>query len=79
MKQYHHLTQEARYLIAAEKRTDKSHIEIAAELGCCRQTIWRELQRNTGQRGYRPKQAQYLACARRSHASVTRSSITVLG
>lgn len=72
-------TQESRYLIAAQKRIDKSHIEIAAELSCSRQTIWRELQRNKGQRGYRPKQTQDLACARRSHASVTRSSITAFG
>jgi IS30 family transposase len=79
MKHYHHLTQESRYLIAAEKRIGKSHQEIAAELGCSRQTIWREMQRNTGKRGYRPKQAHHQAKVRRSQASVERASITGFG
>ena len=79
MKHYHHLTQESRYLIAAEKRTGKSHLQIASELGCCRQTIWREMQRNTGQRGYRPKQAQHQAIERRSQASLNRVRVTSFG
>lgn len=79
MNGYHHLTQESRYLIAAQKRMGKSHLQIAAELGCSRQTIWRELQRNTGQRGYRPKQAHTLANDRRSDASLNRTSMTAFG
>lgn len=79
MKHYHHLTQESRYLIAAEKRTGKSHLQIASELGCSRQTIWREMQRNTGQRGYRPKQAQHQAVERRSQASLNRVRVTSFG
>lgn len=70
MKHYHHLTQEQRYLIAAEKKTRQSSMQIASGLGCSRQTIWREMQRNTGQRGYRPKQAQHQASERRSQASL---------
>lgn len=79
MKHYHHLTQESRYLIAAEKRTGKSHMQIASEIGCSRQTIWREMRRNTGLRGYRPKQAQHQASERRSQAGIHRVSITDFG
>lgn len=64
MKTYHHLTQEQRYLISALIKTDKPHYLIAQEVGCSRQTLWREQNRNTGGRGYRPHQAQTLAKAR---------------
>ena len=57
MKHYHHLTQAQRYTISAEMRTGKTHTEIANAIGCSRQTIWREITRNKGSRGYRPKQA----------------------
>jgi len=41
---------------------------IADEIGCHKSTISRELKRNSGQRGYRPKQAHRLACERRQEA-----------
>jgi len=47
------------------KRAEKPIAEIAETLGRHRSTIYRELDRNTGQRGYRPLQAQRLAEERR--------------
>lgn len=73
MKHYHHLTQEQRYIISAEMKTTKSHSQIAAEVGCCRQTLWRERQRNAGLRGYRPKQAHDKAIQRQQAARSQRS------
>lgn len=66
MKQYTHLTQEQRYQISALKKTTISNSEIARIIGCNKSTITRELKRNTGQRGYRPKQAQQLSEARKA-------------
>jgi IS30 family transposase len=47
------------------KKKGKSNTEIAELVGRHRSTIYRELNRNLGQRGYRPKQAQRLANQRR--------------
>jgi IS30 family transposase len=47
------------------KQKGKSPTEIAALMGRHRSTIYRELDRNSGQRGYRPQQAQRLADERR--------------
>jgi IS30 family transposase len=47
------------------KRAEKDITEISETLGRHRGTIYRELQRNTGGRGYRPQQAQRLAEERR--------------
>jgi transposase, IS30 family len=65
MNPYHPLTQEQRYLINAEMKTDKNLGQIALDVGGSRQTLWRERKRNKGLRGYRPPQAQRLAEARR--------------
>ncbi|MCD4754024.1 MAG: helix-turn-helix domain-containing protein, partial [Anaerolineaceae bacterium] len=46
-------------------KTGYSQIEIAREVGVHKSTISREIQRNRGLRGYRPKQAQRLAEGRR--------------
>jgi IS30 family transposase len=43
--------------------------EIAETIGVHKSTISREIRRNTGQRGYRPKQAQQKALERRDKAS----------
>ena len=61
MKGYKQLTQEQRYHIAALKKTGTSQTDIATEIGVHKSTITRELQRNSGQRGYRPQQAHALA------------------
>jgi len=57
----HHITLEERELLYRLKHKGKSKAEIAELLGRHRSTIYRELERNMGQRGYRPKQAQRLA------------------
>jgi IS30 family transposase len=58
MRQYRQLTDEDRIEIYAMKQAGKQQNEIAAELGVHPSTVSRELSRNTGLRGYRPKQAQ---------------------
>lgn len=61
-----HLTLEERQLLYRLERKGKPVTEIAELLGRHRSTIYRELARNAGQRGYRPQQAQRLADARRA-------------
>ncbi len=62
---YKHLTQEQRYTISAQLKSGKPLTAIAADLGISRQTLWREIARNSGERSYRPVQAHNKACARR--------------
>jgi len=63
-KHYTHLTQEERYQIHAYKKAGFSPAAIALDLSRHVSTINRELARNTGLKGYRPKQAHGLAQAR---------------
>ncbi|HCI52639.1 MAG TPA: IS30 family transposase [Gallionella sp.] len=63
---YTHLTREERYQIYALKKAGHTQSEIANVLERSPSTISRELSRNRGGRGYRPKQAQRLACERRA-------------
>lgn len=65
-KKYTHLTAEERYLIYALKSNGVGINEIARQLGRAKSSISRELQRNKGLRGYRPKQANSTAIQRRS-------------
>lgn len=58
------LTCEQRYQIYALLKAEQTQTEIAAIVGCHKSTISRELRRNRGQKGYRPQQAQKLACQR---------------
>jgi transposase, IS30 family len=60
-----HLTYVERQLRCRLKKAGKSNTEIARLMGRHRSTVCREMRRNTGRRGYRPKQAQRLASARR--------------
>jgi IS30 family transposase len=60
-----HLTFEERQFLYRLRKKGKSKTEIAELMSRDRSTIYRELGRNTGQRGYRPKQAQRLADTRR--------------
>lgn len=55
---YTQLTQEQRYQIYALKKIGHKQTEIANSLGVNKSTISLEFQRNSGERGYRPKQAQ---------------------
>lgn len=73
---YTQLTQEQRYQIYSLLKMGHSKTEIADCIGVHKSTISRELKRNRGQRGYRPKQAHRKAMARRKGGS---SRITELG
>lgn len=60
------LTREERYQIYILKKEGKTNPEIARAINRHRSVIWREIKRNSGQRGYRPKQAHKTAMLRRS-------------
>jgi IS30 family transposase len=66
---YQHLTIEQRSQIYALKSNNHSQKDIAAHIGVHKSTMSRELKRNSGNRGYRYKQAHEMATARRSSAS----------
>jgi IS30 family transposase len=68
MRTYKQLTQEQRYQIYALMRMGHNQTEIAEVVSVHKSTVGRELQRNRGQRGYRPKQAHQLALSRRNKA-----------
>jgi len=68
MRIYIQLTQEQRYQIFALLKMDHNRTEIACVLGVHKSTISRELSRNHGRRGYRPKQAHRWALCRRRKA-----------
>lgn len=72
MTGYQQLTQEQRYQIYALRKAHFNQTEIASELGVHKATVSREVRRNRGERGYRPKQAQHLTTARKLAASTTR-------
>jgi len=63
---YKQLTQCQRYQIYALLKSDHNQTEIAKTIGVHRSSICRELKRNRGHRGYRPKQAHRKAVQRRS-------------
>ena len=63
-KRYTQLTEAERYHIYTMKKQGYTDTAIANGMGRDRTTIWRELHRNTGQRGYRHQQAQQLTIAR---------------
>ncbi|MCK5914072.1 MAG: IS30 family transposase [Desulfuromusa sp.] len=71
---YTQLTREERYQISALKAVGQSKTEIAKVLGRHKSTIGREMTRNCGLRGYRPKQADSLAANRRREKSTHRIS-----
>lgn len=62
---YAQLTREQRYQIYALKKEGHSRAAIARNLDVHKSTISRELKRNRGARGYRPRQADELAQARK--------------
>jgi transposase, IS30 family len=69
MRSYKQLSQAQRYQIEILKKAGKNQKQISELLGPSASTICRELQRNTGKRGYRPKQAQIKADTRRRQAA----------
>ncbi len=66
---YHHLTQDERCQIWGLKKSGLTQRAIGLELGRDHATISREIQRNSGGRGYRYKQAHNKATERRHRAS----------
>src|SRR5512133_2545436 len=68
MTTYKQLVLGQRYQIAALKKVGNSNKEIAAIVETSEATISRELKRNTGKRGYRPKQAHIKALRRKQNA-----------
>ncbi|OOZ38458.1 IS30 family transposase [Solemya elarraichensis gill symbiont] len=75
MSTYTQLTQEQRYQIYALKKADHNQSEIADIVGVHKSTISRELRRNCGLRGYRPKQAHQLTSNRRQVKVYARISL----
>jgi IS30 family transposase len=67
---YKQLTREQRYQIHALLKMDHNQTEIANCLEVHKATISRELYRNRGQRGYRPRQAHLKALSRRDHSRI---------
>jgi IS30 family transposase len=67
-KSYNHLSSEERAQIYILKKSGDSSRKIGQKLRRSASTISRELKRNKGGKGYRPKQAQELSQKRRSKA-----------
>lgn len=65
MRHYTQLTQEQRYQIYALMKAGHNQTETAEIVGVDKSTISRELCRNRGKKGYRPKQAHQVATERR--------------
>ena len=68
MGSYTQLTYQQRYHIYTFMKAGFCQSEIAREIGVHKSTVSREVRRNQGKRGYRPKQAQQLAIDRRDKA-----------
>jgi len=59
MSKYNQITKDERYQIWSDLKAGFSISQIAEDLGRSKSSIYRELERNTGQRGYRPKQVNF--------------------
>ena len=77
MSHYTQLTREERYQIYALKAAGHNQAEIAKVIGRHKSTISRELTRNRGLRGYRPKQANSFAVNRRQTKAAPRISTDI--
>ena len=69
MNEYNQITKEERYQIQAELKAGFSVPEIANGLGRDKSSVYREINRNIGLRGYRPEQANEKALTRRKEAA----------
>lgn len=67
MSKYRRVTQEDRIRIKDALDAGLTKSAIADKLGFHKSTISREIRRNSGKRGYRPKQAQRMADVRQEH------------
>jgi IS30 family transposase len=68
MRTYTQLTQEQRYQIYALMKAAHKQTEIARLINVHKSTISRELRRNRGMKGYRPKQAHQFSLNRRKRS-----------
>ncbi len=75
MRKYGQLTEAGRYQIYALRKAGHQQVEIAQIITVHPSTISREVRRNTGQRGYRPRQAHQKALRRR-HQAAKKSKMT---
>lgn len=66
MKKYHHITKEERYAIWSASKNGISPSQIARTLDVAPSTITREIERNSGKKGYHPCFAQTLADERKT-------------
>jgi len=71
---YKQLAREQRYQIYALKKAGHNQSRIADLINCHKSTISRELQRNRGEKGYRPYQADEMAYDRQCEAYRSRIS-----
>jgi len=69
MRKYHQLTHEQRYTIYRLKNQGFIKSKIAEIVDVSVSTIYRELKRNSGKKGYRPKQAHEKCLHRRHNAA----------
>ncbi len=74
MSHYTQLTREQRYQIYALMKAGLSQTAIAKIIGVHKSTMSREIRRNRGLRGYRPKQAHHFAQVRRAQVARPRIS-----
>lgn len=77
MRHYTQLTEHQRYQIYALMKAGHNQSETAAVVGVHKATISRELRRNRGGRGYRPRQAQRMTCRRRQASHRARIPATL--
>lgn len=76
IRRVQHLTYDKRCQIEVLLRSSFSQSAIADKIGCHRTTIYREIRRNLGGRGYRHKQAHAMASERRARASRRPTKLT---
>jgi len=65
-KKSRHLREEDRKIINMMSKGEYTQTEIAKMIGCSQSAISKELSRNRGLRGYRPRQAQRMAFERKN-------------
>lgn len=75
-KGYHHLTRDQRCQLYTLNGSKNSTSDTAATLGVHRSTVYRELSRNKGQKGYRYQQAHEKALERKKAVATNRLTMT---
>ena len=75
-KGYHHLTREQRCQLYILKSIGKSTDNIAETLQVHRSTLYRELKRNKGKRGYKHQQAHEKASERKKFSAKNNLKMT---